>query len=266
MAQQELIITIDDIKSIKEDIFLFSFRSAFLSKTAKPGMFIHIKIPGTILRRPLSIHDVIGAKIYILFRVKGRGTKILSSYKPQDKLNIIGPLGKGFDLIDKNNSQHILIAGGLGVAPLRFLAHKLSKNNKTKENIIILGAKTGADILVKDEFQALGYQVYITTQDGSLGHKGVVTQVLDKILSARKRNYYSYIYACGPEIMFKAINDVIIKYSRISCQVSFEQFMGCGLGICCGCTIATNQGYKKVCKDGPVFDIKNIYNKADKIK
>ena len=264
-APKELIVRVKKLNKIKTDIFLLSFDSAYLSKNSCPGQFLHIKIIKTILRRPFSIHCLKGKTVFILFRIRGRGTKMLSGYKPGDKLSIIGPLGKGFRLNSKSE-KNILLAGGLGVAPLVFLAQRLKKviplraqvSSKFKvKSLILLGAKNKKEILCEQEFKNMGYRVIIATEDGSKGYKGIVTGLLKKLLTIDYR-LSTNIYTCGPEAMFKGIKKVIGKNENINCQVSFEQFMGCGLGVCCGCTIETKAGYKKVCKDGPVFNIKDV--------
>ncbi len=254
VAPKELTVRVKRINKIKPDVFLLSFDSAFLAKNSYPGQFLHIKIIKTILRRPFSIHYVQGSSVYVLFRIRGRGTKILSDYKPGAKLSVIGPLGQGFCLCGRED-KNILLAGGLGVAPLVFLADKLKKTNPT----VILGAKDKNDLLCVDEFKKKGCKVMVASEDGSKGHKGLVTDLLKKILTAYGSGGTINIYACGPEAMFKEIKKLINKAAcRINCQVSFEQFMGCGLGVCCGCTIETKKGYKKVCKDGPVFNINDV--------
>lgn len=264
MKAKQVTAQIKEIKKIKPDVFLMGLSQSYLVKTGKPGQFLHIKIKNTILRRPISIHCIKNNLIYILYRVRGKGTKILSQYKIGDKLDIIGPLGNGFAIrkfkIENRKSTNILIAGGIGVAPLVFLAQKLKAYSlKLKaDNIVILGIKTKADILAAEEFKKLGFKVLIASEDGSIGTKGFVTNILSKLLTTNPQSPTT-IYSCGPEPMFAAIHKVIKGNPQINCQISFEQFMGCGMGYCCGCTIQTKHGYKKVCKDGPVFNITEIF-------
>lgn len=278
MSKKELVVKVEAVKALKKDVFLLKFTSPFIAQNAHPGMFIHVKIPQTILRRPLSIHKVNGVHVFLLFRVRGKGTKVLSQCKQGDKLNILGPLGKGFkyDRQRATSNLRILLAGGLGVAPLMFLAQELKKQtqDKKQKGVVLLGAKSKNELLCEAEFKNLGYKVYVATDDGSKGLKGSVIDLLKKLLTpypfpspqcsiqagppmAEPLN--ADIYACGPEEMFKGIFNIIKNKPGFSAQVSFEQFMGCGLGICCGCTIETKDGYKKVCHDGPVFNLENIY-------
>lgn len=249
------------IKKIKPDVFLLGLNSDYLAKTAKPGQFLHVKVDEkiTILRRPLSIHKIEKNIVHILFRVRGRGTKILSQCKKGDVFDVIGPIGNGFSISQKPTPcslrSNILVAGGMGVAPLVFLGEKLKKSPGAK-NTILLGAKSKKEVLAESEFKKLGFEINIATDDGSRGYKGSVVDLLKKALSTYQHNNISTnIYACGPKDMFYEIKKVIEKYPGIKAQVSFEQFMGCGLGICYGCVIETKDGYKKVCKDGPVFDL-----------
>ena len=253
METKELKVKVKDVSKIQPDVFLLSFDCPYLAKNSYPGQFLHIKVKKVILRRPFSIHNVKNNTVYILFRVRGRGTAALAQYKKGDSLNILGPLGRGFSYPpDKvKDATNLLIAGGLGVAPLMFLATKLKKYKP----IVILGEKSKKDILCEKEFKTLGCKVYISTDDGSRGTKGNVVDVLKKIKIRGKVNMFS----CGPQAMFKKMNEVIKKKKDVNCEISFEQFMGCGIGTCCGCTIETKNGYKKVCKDGPVFKIKEIW-------
>ena len=150
----------------------------------------------------------------------------------------------GFVVKDKSN-EAILLAGGIGVAPLVFLGQKL----KGKKITLLLGAKTKNELLCEQEFKKSGCEVYIATEDGSKGFKGNVVELLKHTLAKSKPNQVVTIYSCGPEAMLYQIYKTAKKYPRIECQVSFEQFMGCGIGTCCGCTIDTKSGFQKVCKD-----------------
>jgi dihydroorotate dehydrogenase electron transfer subunit len=221
----------------------------------------------------LSIHKIEKGLIYILFRIRGRGTKLLSQCKKGDVFNIIGPLGNGFKFSPQSTvsaakrslpvgghspQMNILIAGGMGVAPLVFLAEKLVHSPQSiahSRNLVLLGAKNKKETLAEKEFQKLGFKVYRATDDGSCGLKGSVTSLLKKTLSTMDYRLSTNLYACGPKEMFYEIKKILEKYPAVKCQVSFEQFMGCGLGICYGCATETKDGYKKVCQDGPVFDL-----------
>jgi len=253
---RQLKVKVKSLKRIKSDVFLLSFNSSYLASNSYPGQFVHVQIKKTILRRPFSIHRIKDDIVYLLFRLRGRGTKILSQYKYNDKLDIIGPLGKGFNVSDDKIkfANNILVAGGLGVAPLFFLSERLKNFPAT----VILGAKNKEEILCEKEFKKRGFKVYIATEDGSRGQKATAVDILNNLIKKLPKKERINIYACGPEAMFKAIKRVINRRPLIECEVSFEQFMGCGLGICCACVIKTKKGYQKVCQDGPVFNLQDI--------
>ncbi|MBP7088204.1 MAG: dihydroorotate dehydrogenase electron transfer subunit [Candidatus Omnitrophica bacterium] len=253
---RQLTVKVKSLKRIKPDIFLLGFRSSYLADNSCPGQFVHAQIKKTILRRPFSIHCIKDDIVYLLFRIRGRGTKVLSQYKYQDKLDIIGPLGRGFNFsYDKiKSANNILVAGGLGVAPLFFLSERLKGFNTT----VILGAKSKEEILCEKELKKRAYKVYLATEDGSRGQKATAVEILGSLIKKLPKKERINIYACGPEAMFKAIKKVINRRPLVECEVSFEQFMGCGLGICCACVIKTKNGYQKVCQDGPVFNLQDI--------
>ncbi len=245
--------TVSILEKIGSEVYLLGFSSDYLAKGSLPGQFLGLKIDNalTILRRPFSIHRIKKDKVFILFRIRGKGTRVLAEYKRGDCLDIIGPLGKGFVCPEDTAQPQILLAGGMGVAPLVFLAQKL-KEKGFKRLFALLGAENKEDIFCREDFKNLGFRVYLSTEDGSVGFKGKVTDLLGEVL---KNNHLkeASLYACGPVEMFLRIKEVLGKYPRIDCQVSFEQFMGCGLGVCGACVIETKQGYKKLCQDGPVF-------------
>jgi len=269
-------VPIIDNEHIAFGYFLMSFSSPEIAQNSSPGQFIHIKCSqnhNPILRRPFSIHRVIKNKhIEILYKVVGKGTHWLSERKKGEKLDCLGSLGNGFRLPEfrsqKTENRKILVAGGIGIAPLIFLAEKLTKLKiKKKPKIIVfLGAKTKNELLCVKELKKLGVKLHISTEDGSIGYKGLVSELLRNNLSSdfcspRLPNpggqVSSVIYSCGPKGMLKEVAFLSKKY-KIPCQCSFEQFMGCGIGICNACVIMTRQGYKKACKDGPVFDAEEI--------
>ncbi|MCF7875051.1 MAG: dihydroorotate dehydrogenase electron transfer subunit [Candidatus Omnitrophica bacterium] len=256
-------VKLREVKKVKDDIFLLSFQSSHIARVAQPGNFLHLKLQSTILRRPLSIHKIENNLIYILFKVRGRGTKALAQKRKNDRLDIIGPLGNGFKI--KKGENSILVGGGIGVAPLLFLAQKLVEcstfnvQRSTLENIILLGAKDRKEVVCEKEFKNLGFRIKVATEDGSKGQKGFVTDLLKKQLMAYDLELRTHVYACGPKGMFYQISKIVKQYKDLDTQLSFEQFMGCGLGVCCACVILTKAGYKKVCQDGPVFSLKEIY-------
>ncbi|MFC1709308.1 dihydroorotate dehydrogenase electron transfer subunit [Candidatus Omnitrophota bacterium] len=267
---------------IARSYYLLSLEVPYLFKDAQPGQFVHIRINDScdpLLRRPLSIHRLISVKsksskqklhLNILYEVKGKGTKLLSEKREGECLNILGPLGRGFDLQSKDirNQINIIIAGGAGIAPLYFLADKIvplkSKQSKQDSALVFIGASTGVKILGEKEFKNLGCQVSIATDDGTRGYKGRVVKLFEKTLSKIENKLRKSskprsinVYACGPQAMLTELSKICI-IKKIPLQVSLEEFMGCGVGACLGCAIETKTGYKRVCHDGPVFDAHDI--------
>jgi dihydroorotate dehydrogenase electron transfer subunit len=238
-------------KRIKDSYFKSIFSSPRIALGALPGQFVNIKVSECrelLLRRPFSIHRVNGPNIEILYEVLGKGTQILAQKKPGEYLDIIGPLGNGFDaLCAKRSTLSILVAGGMGVAPLVFLAERMISHKFS----VLIGAKTKKQILCEKEFQKLGCDVKIATDDGSEGFKGKVTELLKNLLSTIDYRL-STIYACGPRPMLKEIANISQKYN-IPAQISLEEHMACGIGACLGCVVNTKNGYQRVCKEGPVF-------------
>jgi dihydroorotate dehydrogenase electron transfer subunit len=237
-------------KRLKDNYWHLEFVSGSIAKLACPGQFVNIKVGESIeplLRRPISIHRIDGAKVKLFYEVLGKGTQLLANRKPGEFLDIIGPLGNGFDYPKsaKSKKQIILVAGGMGVAPLVFLAQKI-KSNKT---LVLIGAKAKKQILCGEEFKKLGVQVKFATDDGSLGFSGKVTDLLKTVLAGSAT---SEIFSCGPKPMLQAVAQ-IANANNLGSQLSLEEHMACGIGACLGCVVATKSGYKRVCQDGPVF-------------
>lgn len=216
-----------------------------------PGQFVQIKVPNspsTLLRRPISICDADSDSVTFLIRKAGAGTAHLMEMKPGEKLEIILPLGNGFTI--GNVSNVLLIGGGVGIAPMHYLGKKLSERGISVE--YLLGARTADMLLLKDELKKTG-TVHITTDDGSEGVKGVVTD--HPVLSDNRK--YDRIYCCGPAPMMKAVACRARKLST-DCEVSLENMMACGFGACLCCVENTTRGNVCVCTEGPVFNINEL--------
>jgi dihydroorotate dehydrogenase electron transfer subunit len=233
------------------------FESGLIAKHAVAGQFVNIRVAdglAPLLRRPISIHAVKASKIKLIYEIIGKGTQVLSTRKPGEFLDIIGPLGNGFNyrylLAKSKKIKNILVAGGLGVAPLVFLAEKLKKIKP----LVLIGAKTKNEILCAREFKALGCELKLATDDGSLGFKGKVTDLLKIILDQIEP---AQVFSCGPRPMLKAVAKIVGEH-KINAQFSLEEHMACGTGACLGCVVATKAGYKTVCKDGPVFSSEEL--------
>ena len=213
------------------------------SAITAPGQFVNIALDGIFLRRPISVCDYDSDTLTLIYKVVGSGTAQLASMNG-GRLDILTGLGNGYDLSAAGNNP-VLIGGGVGVPPLYRLAKDLTAMGKTVS--VILGFNTASEIFLREEFEALGCKVTVTTADASYGIRGFVTDAL-------KEMDYSYFYACGPEPMLKAV----YKASKTAGQMSFEERMGCGFGACMGCSCKTLTGYKRICKDGPVMKKEEI--------
>ncbi|MDP3790484.1 MAG: dihydroorotate dehydrogenase electron transfer subunit [Candidatus Omnitrophota bacterium] len=248
-------------KIVAPGFYKICVESPYLAKATKPGQFFKVRCYDSgepILRRPLGAHSISKNSVEMLYEVVGKGTELLTKKKAGDLLDIIGPLGNGFSLPRSPASglrSPILIAGGIGVAPLLALAQKIA--SKQVGFHVIIGAKTKSGILCEKEFKKLGAFVMVSTEDGSKGHKGYATDILKHLLKTIGCQS-SGIYACGPHPMLKAVGH-ISELMHIPCQVSLDERMACGVGVCLGCPVKVKSGgYKMVCKDGPVFDAKEI--------
>lgn len=233
-------------------------------KDVSPGQFVNLKVTSAgfdpLLRRPFSVHywEPAEKKLHLLYRITGRGTEILSRLPVGEKMNLLAPLGHGFSLeglTSETPAPALLIAGGVGFAPLYFLASCLQEKKIPFD--VFLGGRSREDIIGAKKIKILaGYAPLITTEDGSLGEKGLVTTALSKYLSNSSADISSYrLFACGPNPMLEAVVDIAISQGNLPLQFSMEAIMACGIGVCLGCVCRPigENAYKKVCTDGPVF-------------
>ena len=241
-----------------EGIYKFAIKANEIASVAKAGQFLEIKVSDTtepFLRRPISIFNIDGENVEFIFQVKGRGTEILSNKKVGDKIDVLGPLGKG-NFTVKEYSNVAIIGGGIGTYPLYELAKEL--RNKSKVNMY-LGFRDKSLVTCEEDFEALGLnKLVVTTDDGSYKEKGYAIDFMKKDI---EENKVDKIFACGPLPMLRAVKQYAIE-NNISCEVSLEERMGCGIGACLGCAIQIGTGenarYGHVCKDGPVFNAKDV--------
>ena len=246
-------LVVKEVEQVNANCVLLVMKSETPFPDVRPGQFAELRIdqtPTVVLRRPISVHSFDAEKneIGFLVQVVGDGTKWLGSLKAGDKVNTLLPLGNGFTMPAEPGKKYLLVGGGVGSAPLYYLAEELKRGGH--EFTILIGARSAKDLYCREAYEALG-RVEYTTEDGSLGEKGYVT---NHSLLAEK---YDYIYTCGPKPMMMAV----ARYARensIACEVSLENKMACGLGACLCCVEDTKEGHKCVCTDGPVFSIDEL--------
>ncbi|MBE6983377.1 MAG: dihydroorotate dehydrogenase electron transfer subunit [Ruminococcaceae bacterium] len=239
---QKSIFQIVSNEKLTENVYKMVLKGDTSHITA-PGQFVNIALDGLYLRRPISVCDLEGATLTIVYKAVGKGTRQMAEMTGGE-LELLTGLGNGYDLT-KAGDCPVLLGGGVGVPPMYLLAKELRKMGKKVR--VILGFNTKNEIFYEEEFKALGCAVAVTTVDGSYGKKGFVTDALQEM-------DYSYFYTCGPEPMLKAV----YKASKTSGQMSFEKRMGCGFGACMGCSCKTITGYKRICKEGPVMEKEEI--------
>ncbi len=239
---KDCIFTIKSNELIAENVYKLILQGDTVGIT-NCGQFVNIKLDGFYLRRPISVCDLQGDLLTLIYKVVGKGTEALSKMKACETLTILTGLGNGYNL-KKSGNAPLLIGGGVGVPPLYLLAKKLIAKGCTVS--VILGFNNEKEVFLEEEFKKLGCNTVVTTVDGSYGIKGFVTDALPED--------YSYFYTCGPEPMLKAV----YKRTKASGQFSFEERMGCGFGACMGCSCKTVTGYKRICKDGPVLEKEEI--------
>jgi dihydroorotate dehydrogenase electron transfer subunit len=253
MAKRIEDFIIKENRRLNNDFFILEITGSNYIPQLKPGQFVQVKVedsPETFLRRPLSVHDVDREKntIKLLIQIAGKGTKKLSNLKEGESLNLIYPLGNSFSM-PAENAHILLVGGGCGVAPLLFLGKYLKSNGYNPE--ILLGFRNSDRIIEYEDYKKIG-PVCLTTEDGSMGVKGLVTDH-----PVFKERHFDHICCCGPESMMKAVAGYCLE-NDIICEVSLENLMACGFGVCLCCVVKTVEGNVCTCTDGPVFNIKKL--------
>jgi dihydroorotate dehydrogenase electron transfer subunit len=211
-----------------------------------PGQFVNVQVEGCYLRRPLSVCNAEGGVLTLVYKVVGKGTATMAEMSSGEKINLLLPLGNGFDtsLCGNHEERIVLVGGGVGLPPLYGLARKLLAEGRKPE--LLMGFGTKDEIFYEEEFKKLGIPVSIATMDGSQGVKGTV-------LAAAEGRTWDRIFACGPEAMLQGVRDLAPEG-----QFSFESRMGCGFGVCMGCSCKTKYGEKRICVEGPVLSKEEI--------
>lgn len=239
---KDTIFTIIENTKIAKDVYKMCLRGD-TSAIQNAGEFVNIQLDGFYLRRPISVCDVEGDMLTLIYKVVGKGTQAMSEMPAGTELRVMTGLGNGYDL-SLSGDHPLLVGGGVGVPPMVLLAKRLLAQGKMVS--VVLGFNTADEVFYEDKFKSLGCDVQVTTVDGSYGVKGFVTDALPE--------QYTYFYTCGPMPMFKALNKAV----KTSGQFSFEERMGCGFGACMGCSCKTLTGNKRICKDGPVLKKEEI--------
>ncbi len=234
-------------EKLTDTLYDYTVECPEMAVKAKAGQFLHILCGGeAYLRRPISICDVIEEKyLRFIFEVRGTGTDELSKRVVGDDIDILGPLGNGFDVHPEDEDAVLVVGGGIGVFPLLNLTRKLEG-----KATMLLGFRNKDAVVMTDEFESICKDMFVATDDGSCGYHGFVTDILKKILESNK---VSRIYTCGPTPMMKLVSSIAMEYN-VPVQVSLEERMGCGVGACVTCTCTVAGARKRVCKDGPVFN------------
>lgn len=247
-------VTVVANEQVAGGVGLVVFEAPRTAAEVRPGQFVHVRIAeGTsfILRRPFSVHRVRGGRIEILYQVVGVGTRALAEAAPGSEMDIVGPLGHGWE-IPEGAAHALLVAGGLGAAPLGMLAEELARRGVAVT--VAAGAPSEERLLARELFEEVARRVELATDDGSCGTAGFVTGVCESLLADEALDV---VYTCGPEPMQRIIAAQAAA-EGVPCQVSLERLMACGIGACLSCVVPTTDGLKRACVDGPVFDAASV--------
>ena len=231
------VFTITKNEKLTSNVYIMTLKGE--TNGIRCGQFVNIQLDGLFLRRPISVCDLDGDTLTLIYKVVGKGTEQMSKMSVGEGIDLLTGLGNGYDT-SLSGDKPLLLGGGVGVPPLYLLCKELIKEGK--KPTVILGFNNKDEVFYEKEFAALGADVLVATADGSYGVRGFVTDAMTGI-------DYTYFYTCGPEPMLKAV----YKATNTSGQLSFEERMGCGFGACMGCSCKTLTGYKRICKEGPVM-------------
>jgi dihydroorotate dehydrogenase electron transfer subunit len=225
-----------------------------LAAAVKPGQFVHIKVSDhlePLFRRPFSVYRAQQGRVEVFFEPVGKGTRMLAAVKENDLLDVLGPLGKPFSMPAKTVKQIVFIGGGIGVAPLMIFSDRLAGHQA--EKILLYGSRNKVNTFSMAGFKKNGVKTFISTDDGTAGVKGRVSELFFHVDPEPS----TYIYTCGPKPMIAAVA-AFARGNGIQGEAAMEEVMACGLGACLGCSIPTTNGYKTVCHDGPVFTLEEL--------
>jgi dihydroorotate dehydrogenase electron transfer subunit len=239
---------------VAEGVGLLALRSPRIAATVAPGQFVHLRIADDadfVLRRPLSVHRAAGEAIEVLYQVVGRGTRELALREQGAVMDAVGPIGNGWR-VPAGAAHALLVAGGLGAAPLGMLAERLAADGVAVS--VAQGAPTAGRLVARGLFERVARRVESATDDGTEGERGPVTALSARLLAQDRPDV---VYACGPEAMSRTVAAQAAA-AGVPCQVSLERLMACGIGACLSCVVTTSRGRKRACVDGPVFDAEEV--------
>lgn len=250
-------------RKILADLYHIKLQCETIAATAKPGNFVQIKVStgyDPIFRRPMSIHSSNADCFEMIFRRVGKGTNILAQAEPDQEFDMLGPLGNSFDLPAEDEIA-VMVSGGVGFPPLHFFSQELiAKHNFPQDQILFLfGIKDETEKIIAEDVLKLGVETIFSTDDGSYGFPGLVTELFEETYKNRLRDKKIKIYSCGPNPMMQRLSQIALGF-RLPCQLSLEGGMPCGVGTCLGCA-AKKRGqddYFRVCQDGPVFKAEDV--------
>jgi len=247
---------------LAEGVGLLVLHAPRVASSVLPGQFVHLRLgehSESILRRPFSVHRAVGERIELLYQILGVGTLAMAEKLAGDtSMDVVGPLGHGWTIPD-GATHALLVAGGLGAAPLGMLAERLSERGIAVA--VAQGAPTAERLVARDLFERVARIVEVSTDDGSAGERGFVTAPLERLLKAER---FDVAYTCGPEAMQRAVAGMLAR-AEVPCQVSLERLMACGIGACLSCVVSTRSGLRRACVDGPVFDAEEVLWDATQI-
>ena len=245
-----------------DSYFRLVLRAPQIAPLIQPGQFAHVRVlplKDALLRRPFSIFQVSGDTFSILYKTVGKGTEALARLVAGEELSVIAPLGHGFTVPKRGGEIPLLVAGGYGMAAMYLLAQR-----SPQKGIVFVGGRRRVDILCEKEFRALGWDVRVTTEDGSHGKKGIVTEPLIAELRRKVPVARRKLFACGPTGMLKAVGKIAGEF-KVPAELSMDEHMCCGVGVCLTCVIPVKAGpalrdweYQRTCTEGPVFDARQI--------
>jgi dihydroorotate dehydrogenase electron transfer subunit len=237
--------------------FRLIVRAPQIAPLVQPGQFAHIRIlplKEALLRRPFSIYQVTNDTLSFLYKTIGKGTEVLARMRPGEDLSLIGPLGHGFTVPQPGAETPLLVAGGYGMAALYLLAQR-----SPQKGMVFVGGRRRVDILCEEEFRALSWDVRVTTEDGSYGEKGLVTQAL--LAELKRSGQNRKLFACGPTPMLEAVGCIATEHG-LPAELSLDEQMCCGIGVCLTCVVPIKAGesweYQRTCTEGPVFDSRRV--------